>query len=226
MSVSPWEPLWLSLRVAGTSAGLALVVGVPCAFALARGRVPGRKLLEAVVTLPLVLPPTVLGYFLLTVVGRGSLLGRAWERLTGGPLTFTITAAVLAGFVQALPLTVRTARAALDSVDPTLELAARALGATEWRVAATITLPLARRGLVAGAALAFARALGEFGVTLVIAGSLPGQTRTAALAVYEALQAGRDGEAHALALALAVVALAILVLLGHLGEAPRSAGRG
>ncbi len=226
MSAGPWEPLALSLRVAGASAGLALAVGIPCAFALARGRVPGRKLLEALLTLPLVLPPTVLGYYLLAVLGRASPLGRAYERITGGPLTFTVTAAVLAGFVQALPLTVRTTRAALDAVDPTLEQAARALGATEWRVAMTITLPLARRGITAAAALAFARALGEFGVTLVIAGSIPGQTRTAAIAVYEAMQSGRDAEAHALAAALAAAALAVLVALGRLGEPARRALRG
>jgi molybdate transport system permease protein len=216
-----WSPLWLSLWVATASTVIALGVGVPCAFALARGRVPGRRVLEALVTLPLVLPPTVLGYYLLAAFGRQTLLGRAYHALTGSALTFTASAAVLAGVVHALPLTVRTVRAALDAVDPTLEFAARALGATEWRVATTITLPLARRGVAAAAALSFARALGEFGVTLVIAGNIPGVSRTASIAVYEAMQSGRDAEAQALVAVLAAIALATVVIVGRLGE-PKS----
>ncbi len=213
-----WSPLWLSLWVAVVSTAMALVVGVPCAFLLAKRRFWGQRALEALVMLPLVLPPTVLGYYLLAALGRQTALGRAFERLTGGPLTFTLNAAVLAAIVHALPLTVRTVRAALDAVDPTLESAARALGATEWRVATTITLPLARRGVAAAAALSFARALGEFGVTLVIAGSIPGVTRTASIAIYEAMRGGRDTEAQALVTVLAAVALATVVLVGRLGE--------
>lgn len=221
MRAIDWSPLGLSLWVATVSTVVALLVGVPCAFVLARKRVWGHRFLEALVMLPLVLPPTVLGYYLLAVLGRGTILGRAYERATGSPLTFTVEAAVLAGVVHALPLTVRTVRAALDAVDPTLEFAARALGATEWRVATTITLPLARRGVAAAAALSFARALGEFGVTLVIAGNIPGVTRTASIAVYEAMQAGRDAEAQALVAVLAALAIATVVLVGRLGE-PRT----
>lgn len=216
-----WSPLWLSLWVACVSTAVALAIGVPCAFVLARKRLWGQRLLEALVLLPLVLPPTVLGYFLLATLGRNTALGRAFAALTGSPLTFTVHAAIIAGVVQALPLTVRTVRAAIDAVDPTLEFAARALGATEWRVATTITLPLARRGVAAATALSFARALGEFGVTLVIAGNIPGSTRTASIAIYEAMQSGRDAEAQALALVLAAVALATVVLVGRLGE-PRT----
>ncbi|MBL8683629.1 MAG: molybdate ABC transporter permease subunit [Myxococcales bacterium] len=221
MRAMDWSPLGLSLWVATVSTIVALLVGVPCAFVLARKRVWGHRFLEALVMLPLVLPPTVLGYYLLAALGRGTILGRAYERATGSPLTFTVEAAVLAGVVHALPLTVRTVRAALDAVDPTLEFAARALGATEWRVATTITLPLARRGVAAAAALSFARALGEFGVTLVIAGNIPGVTRTASIAVYEAMQAGRDAEAQALVAVLAAIAIATVVLVGRLGE-PRT----
>ncbi len=216
-----WSPLWLSLWVASVSTVVALVLGVPCAFLLARRRLWGKRALEALVMLPLVLPPTVLGFYLLAAFGRNTVLGRAYQWLTGSPLTFTVSAAVLAGVVHAFPLTVRTVRAALDAVDPTLEFAARALGATEWRVATTITLPLARRGVAAAAALSFARALGEFGVTLVIAGNIPGSTRTASIAIYEAMQSGRDAEAQALVTVLAAVALATVVLVGRLGE-PKS----
>lgn len=221
MRAMDWSPLALSLWVASISTVVALLVGVPCAFVLARKRLWGHRALEALVMLPLVLPPTVLGYYLLAVFGRNTMLGRAYERATGSALTFTVEAAVLAGVVHALPLTVRTVRAALDAVDPTLEFAARALGATEWRVATTITLPLARRGVAAAAALSFARALGEFGVTLVIAGNIPGVTRTASIAVYEAMQSGREAEAQALVTVLAAIAIATVVLVGRLGE-PRT----
>jgi molybdate transport system permease protein len=210
-----WAPLGLSFEVAFAATVLALAVGVPLAWLLARRTFPGRSVVEAIATLPLVLPPTVLGYYLLVVLGRHSALGHAYESVTGSPLTFTVHGAVLASVIHAVPLLIRTARAAIETVDPSLEQAARTLGASEWRVAWTVTLPLARPGLVAAATLAFARALGEFGVTLMVAGNIPGETRTAALAIYDAMQAGRDAEAQALACVMSAVALVVLTIMGR-----------
>jgi molybdate transport system permease protein len=171
--------------------------------------------LEALGSLPLVLPPTVLGYYLLVALGRRSVIGRAFERVTGSPITFTLFGAVIASTVHAFPLLLRTARAAISDVDPRLEDAARTLGSNEWRVAFTVTLPLARGGIVAATTLAFARALGEFGVTLMVAGNIPGRTRTAALAIYDALQAGRDADAQGMALVLTALALVSLLAVGR-----------
>ncbi len=168
------HPLVLSFEVAAAAAALALAFGSACAWLLAKRPFPGRELCDVFLTLPLVLPPTVLGYYLLVLIGRNSPVGQVWERFFGAPLVFTPAAAVLAAFVSALPLVVKTARSAIESVDPTLENAARLLGASEFRVACSITLPLAWRGLAAGGGLAFARALGDFGATLMVAGNLPG----------------------------------------------------
>jgi molybdate transport system permease protein len=212
-------PLVLSCRVAVAATLLAFLTGLPMAWVLSRRAFPGRDLLEAITTLPLVLPPTVLGYYLLVVFGRHAALGRLYESLTGSPLTFTIHGAVVASLLHAFPLVVRTARAGIDQVDRTLEDAARTLGAGELRVAWRITLPLARPAIVAAGALAFARSLGEFGVTLMVAGDLPGETRTAALAIYDAMSAGRDAEAQALAIILTAVAVAALYVVGRFGGA-------
>lgn len=213
-----WSPLRLSFEVAITATVVSLVVGLPLAWLLARRRFPGRALVEALTTLPLVFPPTVLGYYLLVVLGRRSAIGHAWEAVFGAPLVFTLYAAVIASVIHALPLLVRTARAAIEAVDPALERAARTLGADEVRIAATITLPLARNGIVAACSLAFARALGEFGVTLMVAGNIPGVTRTAAIAIYDAFEAGHDSEAQAMAVVLSAIALATLVVVGKLTE--------
>ena len=210
-----WTPLRLSFEVACAATFIALLSGVPCAWLLARRSFRGRTLLEALGSLPLVLPPTVLGYYLLVALGRRSVLGHAFEAVTGSPLTFTLWGAVIASTVHAFPLLLRTARAAIADVDPTLEQAARTLGANEIRIAFSVTFPLARSGIIAAATLAFARALGEFGVTLMVAGNIPGQTRTAALAIYDAMQAGRDSDAQALAAVLTAFALAALWLVGR-----------
>ncbi len=213
-----WFPLLLSFEVAALATGLSMVLGIAMAVVLSRGRFPGRGLLDAAVTLPLVLPPTVLGYYLLTLLSRQSLLGRAFEALTGTPLTFTKAGAVLAASIHALPLFTRSVRAALLDIDPVLLRAARSLGAAEVRVLWTISLPLCRRAIVAAMVLAFARALGDFGVTLMIAGDIPGQTQTAALAIYDAVQAGRDRDAAALSAVLSALALGVLYVAGRLGE--------
>ena len=217
-----WFPLWLSLRVAFISTVLVVVAGVSLAWALAAKSFRGREALDALVTLPLVLPPTVLGYYLLVLLGRGSRLGQLYESITGGPLVFTWQGAVVAASVGALPLVVKTARAAFASVDAELEDAARTLGKSEWEVFRRVTLPLASRGVAAAAMLAFARALGDFGATLMVAGNIPGRTQTAAVAIYDATQTGRDAHALALVLILSAAAFAVLYATNRLTAAGRN----
>jgi molybdate transport system permease protein len=216
--VDDWFPLWLSLRVASLATLMATVFGVGVAYVLAKGRFRGRGLLEAVVTVPIVLPPTVLGYYLLTTLGVNSPIGRAWDDLFGEPLVFTPTAAVIAASISALPFVVRTGRAAIEDVDPRLEAALRVAGHPEWRVATLVTLPVARRGLLAGVALGFARALGDFGATVMVAGNIPGRTQTLPIAVYDSVQAGNDSAARTGALILAGIAVAVLLTVTTLSS--------
>lgn len=190
-----WEPLFLSFRVALLSTLLAALLGVTLAFALSRSRSFVATALDAVLTAPLVLPPTVLGYYVLVALGRESAIGKAFEALTGSSIVFTKTGLVVAATLAAFPFVVRSSRAAFEDVDPTFEAAARTLGARPLRVFATVTLPLASSGVIAGLTLGFARSLGDFGVTLMVAGNIPGLTQTGALAVYDAVQANRDAEA-------------------------------
>jgi len=216
-----WFPLWLSLRVAGLSTALSLAVGLWLAWLLANREFRGREAVDAAVTLPLVLPPTVLGYYLLVVLGRESALGRLYEWITGGPLVFTWQAAVVAALFHSTPLLVKSARAALESVDRSYERAARNMGASEWVVFRRVSLPLARRSILAAAALAFARSLGDFGVTIMIAGNIPGRTQTVAVAIYDAVEGGNGKLARVLVLVVSAVALGILYLANRL--APRQA---
>lgn len=205
-----WAPLVLSFQVALAAIGLAGVLGVALAGLLATRRVPGADLLDVLVTAPMVLPPTVLGYYLLGLIGRESAIGRAWESITGAPLVFTPVAAVLAATLAAFPFVVKTARAAMEDVDPRLLGAAATLGASPWRAYVTVLLPLSRGGIVAGLSLGFARALGDFGVTLMIAGNIPGVTQTASLAVYDLVQANRDAQAAGLVAVMTAVAIVAL----------------
>ncbi len=213
-----WFPLWLSLRVASLATALSLVVGLGIAYALSRSRFPGKDLLEAAATLPIALPPTVLGYYLLVLLGRSSPLGEHWESLFGEPLVFTWKAAVVAACFHAVPLLVRSARAAFESVDGTLQNAARSLGADEWKVFWKITLPLSRRSIAAAAIFAFARALGDFGVTIMIAGNIPGRTQTLSVAIYDAVQSGNTAAANALVVVMSVIAIAVLWGMKLVGE--------
>jgi molybdate transport system permease protein len=219
----PVAPFLLSLEIALAATLLAAVVGVPVAALLARRRFFGREALDALLSVPLVLPPTVLGYFLLVALGRRGALGRAYESVTGAPLVFTVKAAVLAAAVSSLPLVVKFGRAAFAGVDRDVVLAARTLGASPLRAFRTVELPLAARGLVAALALAFARALGEFGATLMVAGDLPGVTQTASMAIYDAAIAGREHDANALVLVLATLSFGALYLTNRLalGPSPR-----
>ena len=211
-----WFPLWLSLRVAGLATLLSLALGLWLAWLLANREFRGKEVVDAVVTLPLVLPPTVLGYYLLVVLGRLSPLGRAWEAVFGAPLVFTWQAAVVASTVHALPLLVKTARAALESVDRGYEKAARNLGASEWRVFWRISLPLARRAVLASVVLAFARSLGDFGATLMVAGNIPGRTQTAAVAIYDAVESGNTLLARTLVLLISAIGILVAWMANRL----------
>jgi molybdate transport system permease protein len=211
-----WFPLWLSLRVASLATLFSLALGLWLAYMLANREFRGKELVDALATLPLVLPPTVLGYYLLVVLGRMSPLGRLYESVVGQPLVFTWQAAVVASTVHALPLLVKTARAALESVDRSYEKAARNLGASEWRVFWRVTLPLARRSIIAAAVLAFARSLGDFGATLMVAGNIPGRTQTAAVAIYDAVESGNTLLARTLVLVISVLATVIVYTANRL----------
>jgi molybdate transport system permease protein len=215
-------PLGLSLRVATLATALACLFGVPLAWILARGRFPGRDLLAVVILLPMVLPPTVLGYYLLLGIGRQSGLGRSLEQALGESLVFTPQGAVLAAFVAALPFLVRAAQGGFEQVDTVYEEAARTLGRSELAILLTVTIPLAWRGIAAGVALCFARAVGEFGATLMVAGNIPGRTQTASIAIYDAVQAGRLEHANTLALLLSLVTALALLLLARLGWSRRA----
>src|SRR5882724_6685979 len=211
-----WFPLWLSLRVAVVSTAIAIAAGLWLAYILANREFRGKEALDAAVTLPLVLPPTVLGYYLLVLIGRASPLGKLWEAVFGSPLVFTWKAAVIAALLHSLPLLVKSARAALESVDRSYERAARTLGASEWRLFWRVTLPLVRKQIWAAAALAFARSLGDFGVTLMVAGNIPGRTQTVAVAIYDAVESGDGALARTLVLVISAVALLILTLANRL----------
>ena len=211
-----WPALWLSLQVATWATLACLVLGTGVGYALARWRFPGRDLIDTLLTLPMVMPPTVLGYYLLVLLGRKGWVG-GWLHATFGiNLIFTLTGAVIAATVVAFPLVFKPARAAFEAVDPQLEDAARVLGVSEAGVFWRVTLPLAWRGILAGVLLGFARALGEFGATLMVAGSIPGKTQTLSIAIYEAVQAGQDDLANMLVLITSITCITVLMLAGRL----------
>ncbi|MCS4279225.1 molybdate ABC transporter permease subunit [Stenotrophomonas rhizophila] len=211
-----WTALWLSLKVAGWATAINLVLGVSLGALLARRRFPGRELLDTVLTLPMVLPPTVLGYYLLVLIGRNGPLGAWLQEHVGINLVFTWQAAVIAAAVASLPLVFKPARAAFEDVDGQLEQAARTLGVPEFALFLRVSLPLAWRGILAGLLLAFARSMGEFGATLMVAGSIPGRTQTLSIAIYEAVQAGQDEKANLLVILTSVVCIVILLAAARL----------
>jgi len=207
--------LLLSLKVAGWATMLNLFVGVAAAYGLSRWRSPLRDLIDSILTLPLVLPPTVLGYYLLVLLGKRGTFG-AWLSSVGIELVFTWQGAVIASTIVAFPLVLKSARAAFENVDTQLENAARVLGVSEAGVFFRVSLPLAARGIAAGVLLAFARALGEFGATLMVAGNLPGRTQTLSVAIYEAVQAGDDATATLLVVITSITCVAVLLIAGRL----------
>ncbi|MGE5576025.1 MAG: molybdate ABC transporter permease subunit [Syntrophothermus sp.] len=216
-------PLLLSFKVATLATVISLGLGVGIAWILARRRFPGKDLLDALVTLPMVLPPTVLGYYLLVAIGRRGPLGSFLEGTFGVTLVFTWQAAVIAAAVASAPLLIKAARAAFEGVDRRVEDAARTLGRSELSIFFTITIPLAWRGIMAGTILAFARALGDFGTTIMVAGNIPGKTQTMPIAVYDAVLGDNTPLANALVLITTFTAVVVLIALNRL---ERSAFRG
>ncbi|MFW5942373.1 MAG: molybdate ABC transporter permease subunit [bacterium] len=204
-------PLWLSLRVSLLATLLVAAAAVPLAWLLARRDFWGKELFNGLTSLPLVLPPTVLGYYLLVALGQQSPVGR-WLNDVGWPLVFTWRGAVVAASVASFPLMALTARAGFEGVDRRLEDIARTLGRSDLEIFWRVTLPLAWPSLLAGAALTFARALGDFGATLMVAGNIPGRTQTASIYIYDLLQANRREEAGLVALIVTLLALCLFVL--------------
>jgi molybdate transport system permease protein len=215
-------PLILSFKVASIATLISAVVGVALAAVLSNERFVGRNVLDVFITAPMLLPPTVLGYYLLVLLGRRSALGGAFESLTGSTIVFTQTGAVIAASVGALPLVVKSARAALESVDPVLVRAARTLGANPLRAFLTVKIPLAAPGITSGTMLGFARALGDFGVTLMVAGDMPGETQTASLAIYDAIQSNKEKEAALMIAVLTLVAFVVLFVTNRLTKVPHA----
>ncbi len=211
-----WSALSLSLQVAGWATLLNLALGIGVGYLLARKRFVGRDLLDTVLTLPMVMPPTVLGYYLLVLLGRKGWLGQWLQDTWGINLIFSLQGAVIAATVVAFPLVFKPARAAFEAIDGQMEEAGRVLGVSEIGIFLRITLPLAWRGILAGVLLGFARALGEFGATLMVAGSIPGKTQTLSIAVYEAVQAGQDAVANTLVLLTSLVCIVVLLGAGRL----------
>lgn len=209
-------PLFLTLKVSTLATALATLPAVAIARIAQIRDFPGRDMVDAILTLPMVLPPTVLGYYIIVILGRRGVLGAyLWEAF-GVSIMFTWEGAVIAAAVVAFPLVYRSARAAFEGVDSNLENAARTLGASEMVIFFRVSMPLAMRGLIAGVMLALARAMGEFGATLMVAGNLPGKTQTLSLAVYSATQAGNDTLANELVLLISVVCVALLVIVAKI----------
>ena len=206
------DALRLSLMVSLSATVAVALVGLGLAYVLASRDFRGKHLLDTLISLPLVLPPTVVGYYLVVLFGRQGWLGGALQRWLGWSLVFTWQGAAVAAFVVALPLMVRVARAAIESVDQDLIQISATLGKSEWETAMRVVLPVARQGILAGLLLAFARALGEFGATLMIAGNIPGKTSTLPLSIYTAFQNGDDGLAQSLAVLLTLISGLVMYL--------------
>jgi len=212
MDEATWFSLRLSLQVALTATLFIILIGIPIAYFLARRNFKGEEFIDMFFTLPLVLPPTVTGYYLIILFGRRGTLGRYLYEWTGWTLMFNWYGAVLASFVVALPLMIKTGRAAMESVDRTLINASYTLGHSEWETALRVIIPLARKGLLAGTVLSFARAMGEFGATLMIAGNIPGKTDTMPLAIYSLAGSGDWDKANLLVLFLTLLSGIFLYL--------------
>ncbi len=209
-------PLYLSLKVAVLSTLIGLLISLLLGWALSFLNFRGKEFLDAAISLPLVLPPTVLGYYLLVLVGRETWLGKVWETVFGSPLVFTWHAAVVAALVHTVPLLVKYIRAAIESVDAQYIKSARSLGIAEWRIFLRVVLALARRSILAATVLAFARSLGDFGVTIMIAGNIPGQTQTLSVAIYDAVESGNAALARTLVLIVSGFAFLVVWLANRL----------
>ena len=213
-----WFPLSITLWIASVSSLLVLCSGVVIAYIFARRDFRGKELAELLVTLPLVLPPTVIGYLLVILVGKNGFIGHLMFDVLGTGIMFTWQAAVIAAYTVSLPLMVRTAKEAIETVDEELEYAAYILGRSELETALLITLPLAKRGILAGLVLSFARAVGEFGATLMLAGNIPGKTNTMSISIYSAFQAGNNELANIMVLVLILMSLLSIALTGKIAS--------
>ena len=213
-----WDAFKLSFLIVSVATLVVAALGLAFAYLLAKFDFRGKELLDAILTMPLVLPPTVTGYYLIVLLGRRGLVGSYVYDLTGWTFAFTWQGAVVAAVVVALPLMIKASRASIESVNPDYETASYTLGKGRLETSLRITLPLARRGIFAGLVLSFARALGEFGATLMIAGNIPGKTQTMPLAIYEAVAAGEEREAQILALILTLVSLAAVYLTNKISR--------
>lgn len=207
-----YSPLILSLWVSVIATSIIAILGILIAYVLARKRFFGRTMLDAFTTLPMILPPTVTGYYLIILLGKNGIIGNYIYKLTGWSVMFTWQAAVIAATVVAIPIMIKSAKAAIESVDIEYEKAAFTLGKSEIETFFLVTLPLAKKGLIAGLVLSFARALGEFGATIMIAGNIPGKTSTMPLAIYRAFQSGEDQLATTLVIILTVVSIAVIYI--------------
>ncbi len=212
------SPLMLTLKIASISTVFVTVLGIIIAYMLAKREFTGKWLADVLVTLPLVLPPTVTGYILVVLLGKNGVLGSIFTEITGSGILFTWQAAAIAAFVVSLPMMVKTATSAIGAVDRSVEEAACILGRSELETALFITLPLAKRGIIAGCVLSFARAVGEFGATLMVAGNIQGKTSTMPLSIYGAYQSGNNELANLLVLVLVVISLITIAATSKLGE--------
>ncbi len=208
-------PFFLSLRVASVATVIAATTGVASGYALAKGRFPGRGLLETVGSLPIILPPTVAGYYLLEVLSPGTGAGGFLTRVTGHVFVYNAAGCTIAASVAAYPFCLRAARSAIEGVDPLLEQAARTMGLPNWRVALQVTLPLARRGIAAGVTIGCARALGEYGATLMVGGDINGKTRTLSLAILDSFTTPERDAMLLILVLMAVIAMTGVGLLGR-----------
>jgi len=218
MDGSIFIPMRLSLQVALAATVLVVVIGTLMSFILARKTFKGKELLDILLTLPLVLPPTVIGYYLILFMGRNGLLGKYLFHWTGWSIMFTWYAAVLASFIVALPLMIKTTRAAFESVDQNLIKVSYTLGHGEFRTFFKVILPLSKKGMIAGAVLSFARAMGEFGATLMVAGNIPGKTATMPIAIYTSASSGDWAKANGMVLFFTLVSAAFLYIANRLSK--------
>lgn len=212
------SPIYLSLKVAFSAVIIVICFSIPVAGFMAKREFYGKNIIESILTLPLVLPPSVIGFVLLYIFGKNGPLGKLIEQLFQIQIVFSLVGAIIAAAVVSFPLMYQSVKASIESVDRKLENAARTLGAGEIRIFFTITLPLAWNGFIAGSVLAFARSLGEFGATLMIAGNIPGKTQTMPLAIYFASESGKDKEAWILVLIMTVFSFFVIYGLNKWGK--------
>ncbi|QUH24742.1 molybdate ABC transporter permease subunit [Serpentinicella alkaliphila] len=211
-----WSPMYLSIKVASYSTLFTAIIGILIGWVLAKCKFYGKSVFSALVTLPMVLPPTVLGYYLLITIGRQSFIGKILIERLNINLIFTWKAAVIASIIVSLPLMIRSVQSSIESVDTTLEDVARTLGKSELSIFFRITLPLAWKGIVGGIVLAFARSMGEFGATLMVAGNIPGKTQTLSIAIYDAVQGGKYEQANFLVLLISSITIIALLFINKI----------